>query len=406
VKAIHEGKADVFVVHWDALRLIPELRRIQFGTIIADEVHRASNRKAQSTRALKYLKSYRKLAMSGTASGDKPWNLWSILNWLWPSYYTSYWRFVNHYAVQEMVERTDKEGNTTQYRTFVGVKNVQSLHTQMEPWYIRHLKREQCCAHHPQGVMDWLPAKTYDTIWVDLSPTQRRVYNEMRDKMVAWVGEHEDSPLVASIVVAQMSRLSQMALATPEISWKVVPGKFHEDGRPVERMVVDLIAPSSKIDAVKELIKDHEDQKFVIFSSSKKACYLAAQVFEHSGISSMVLSGDTPDTERRGMVDRFARGDVQVFLAVIAAAAEGIDGLQHATDTAIFLDRSWSTIKNKQAEDRLHRDGQKNTVHIIDVMARNTLDFGRKQTLELKWAWIKEILGDNNIQKKILEGAA
>ena len=40
---------------------------------------------------------------------------------------------------------------------------------------------------------------------------------------------------------------------------------------------------------------------------------------------------------------------------------------------------------------------------IIDVMARNTLDFGRKQKLETKWSWIKSILGDD-AQDKVLKG--
>jgi SNF2 family DNA or RNA helicase len=401
VKAIHHAKADVYLMHWDALRLVvAELKKYTFGTVIADEVHRIANRKAQATRALKQLQTHRKLAMSGTASGDKPWNLWSILNWLWPTYYRSYWRFVNHYAVQELVSR----GNAA-YRQFTGVQNAQSLHKEMSPWYVRHLKREQCCTHHPEGVMHWLPEKTYDTIWVDLTPQQRRVYDQMKKDMVAWVGEHEESPLVASVVVAQMTRLSQIALATPVVSsqTKTRYDRALEETIEQDYVAVELIAPSSKIDAVKELIKDHDDKQFVIFSSSKKACYLAQQEFAKASISSEVLSGDTPDSQRRGMVNRFVAKEFQIFIAVIQAAAEGIDGLQHATDTAIFLDRSWSTIKNKQAEDRLHRGGQKDTVTIIDVMARNTLDFGRKQKLDMKWSFIKMILGDNAQQQVMKE---
>jgi SNF2 family DNA or RNA helicase len=384
VTDILRSQGDYYIMHWDALRLMPELANIQFGTIIADEVHRISNRKAQVTRALKKLKAYRKLGLSGTASGDKPENLWSINNWLWPTYYRSYWKFRKHYCVEEPVQRGDAT-----YTQITGVQNIPHLMNEMAPWYRRHLKREECCEHHPQGVMSWLPEKTYETIWVDLSPAQRRVYDQMKKEMVAWVGEHEDTPLIASVVVAQMTRLSQIALATPV---------FDEMGK------VGLIDPSSKIDAVKELILDHGDKQFVVFSSSKKAVYLAQASLARAGITSEVLSGDTPDSQRRGMVARFGDGEFQVFLAVIQAAAEGIDGLQHATDTAIFLDRSWSTIKNQQAEDRLHRGGQKNTVQIIDVMARNTLDFGRHQKLELKWSWIKQILGDTaKAQKNIVK---
>lgn len=391
VDAIRYKKAEVFICHWEALRLLrPEFDKykIEFGVVIADEVHRASNRKAQATLALKKIKTYRKLGLSGTASGDKPENLWSILNWLWPTYYKSYWKFRKHYCVEEPVHR----GNAT-YTQITGVKNIASLQEEMAPWYTRHLKREQCCPEHPNGIMGWLPEKTYESLWVDLTPQQRRVYDQMKKEMVAWVGAHEESPLVASVVVAQMTRLSQIALATPVVS---------EDEK--GRVLVDLEAPSSKIDAVKELIKDHERKQFVIFSSSKKACYLARRQFADAGIASEVLSGDTKDSDRRSMVNRFRANEFQVFIAVIQAAAEGIDGLQYATDTIIFLDRSWSTIKNKQAEDRLHRDGQKNAVTIIDVMARNTLDFGRLQRLETKWSFIKTILGDN-AQEKIMKGS-
>lgn len=375
VEDIRKRRGDVFLMHWDALRLMPELAGFQFNTIIADEAHRAANRKAQATRALKKLHTEHKLALSGTMSGDKPQNLWSILNWLYPRYYSSYWKFVKHYLVTEVQY---PQG----YQKIVGVQNTESLKEEMDPWFVRHLKKEKCCDHHPEGVMHWLPDKTYDILWVDLSPAQRRLYEQMRKNMIAWVNEHEDSPLVANVVVAQMTRLNQMALATPVID--------ETTG------AVDLISPSSKIDAVKEKILDAGEKQFAVFTSSKKAAYLAEQEFNKVGITTQVLSGDTKQTERDGLVQRFVDGDFQVFVGVIQAAGEGIDGLQHATDTMFFLDRSWSTVRNKQAEDRLHRGGSKDTVQIIDVMARSTLDWGRHQRLEQKWSWIREILGDKS----------
>lgn len=381
---IKRGRGDIFLMHWDALRLMPELNKIQFGCVIADECHRASNRKAMGTRYLKKIPTWHKLGLSGTASGDKPDALWSILNWLWPTYYSSYWRFRKHYCIEE-----DTQAGQASYRKITGVNlnTITSLHKEMAPWYKRHLKREKCCAHHPNGVMHWLPEKTYETVWVDLSPAQRRVYEQMRKNMVAWVGEHEETPLTASIVVAQMTRLTQMALATPEVD---------SEGK------VTLHMPSSKMDALKEILNDNPDKAFVVFTSSKQMANICQAELSKSHISSMVLSGDTPEAERRSLVDDFNGGRYRVVVGVIAAIAEGIDGLQRRADTGIFLDRSWSTLKNKQAEDRLHRGGQENAVTIIDVMARNTVDFGRKTKVDQKWEWIKTILGDN-VQKDLLE---
>ena len=388
IKAVQKGHGDVFLCHWDALRLMPELQKMQFNVVIADEVHRISNRKVQTTRALKKIPAHHKIAMSGTASGDKPENLWSVLNWLYPKYYSSYWRFRNHYCLEEMTYDASGRG----YRKIVGVKNTAQLTREMSPWYVRHLKREQCCEHHPNGVMEWLPEKIYERVYVDLSPTQRRVYNQMRQNMVAWVDEHDNSPLVASVVIAQLTRLSQIALATPEVSFLQGPKDAHGDDTVITKVALKL--PSSKMDALKEILDDNPDKAFVVFTSSKQMANLVADELQRTGTTCCVLSGDTPDAVRQSLVSDFNKGRFRVVVGVIMAIAEGIDGLQHTADTGIFLDRSWSTLKNKQAEDRLHRDGQKDTVTIIDIMARDTVDFGRATTLEMKWQNIKAILGD------------
>ena len=384
IRKIEQRRGDVFLMHWDALRLMPELRRTMFNTIIADEVHRASNREAQQTVSLKKIPRKHVLGLSGTAAGDKPDGLWSVNNLLYPTYYTSYWRFRKHYMVEEL----QPQG----YSKIVGLKNMESLHAEMAPWYVRHLKKQQCCPHHPDGVMPWLPDKSYDYIYVDLSPKQRKIYDQMHKHFVAWVGEHEGSPLVASVVIAQLTRLSQISLATPD---------FDDEGK------VILSEPSAKMDAVKELIDDHGDKVFTVFSASRQGCYLFEQKLKKKGISVAAWTGNTKEADKVAIRNAYRRGDIQVFIGSIAAIGEGVDFLQEQCDTGIFLDRHWSSWKNEQAEDRLHRDGQdSNKVQIIDVMARNTLDFGRHTKIKNKWSWIREILGDlKHAQTRVAEEA-
>jgi SWI/SNF-related matrix-associated actin-dependent regulator 1 of chromatin subfamily A len=84
----------------------------------------------------------------------------------------------------------------------------------------------------------------------------------------------------------------------------------------------------------------------------------------------------------------------RVMVSTIKAGGVGVDGLQKVCNNAIFLDRDWSPSINFQAEDRLHRGGQVKHPLIIDIMARNTVDAGRKQKIELKWSWIRAMLGD------------
>jgi SWI/SNF-related matrix-associated actin-dependent regulator 1 of chromatin subfamily A len=91
-------------------------------------------------------------------------------------------------------------------------------------------------------------------------------------------------------------------------------------------------------------------------------------------------------------------------MGTIAAGGEGIT--LTAASTVVFLDRSWKPSKNRQAEDRCHRIGQKDTVNIIDIMAKDTVDLGRRQRINMKWSWIKEILGDSKKVQKEAESWA
>lgn len=356
------SQGGVFCVHWEALRLMPELSKLRWTHIIADEVHRAKNRKAQQTRMLKTFHTQFKSGLSGTPVVNRPDELWSILNWLYPNTYKSYWKFVNKY-----VDYVTEFQQGHRYTRVIGPKNLDHLHEQIAPYFVRRRKKD---------VLKDLPDKYYTTVKVDLTPTQRRVYNQMRDTMIAWIGEHQDEVLPAPVVIAQLTRLQQFAVAYAE---------FGEGGR------IKLSEPSSKLDALEEIL-DETDEQVVVFSRFKQLINLLARRLDDRQEAYVALTGDTPQESRAGLVDKFQRGKARVFIGTIGAGGVGIT--LHAASRVVFLDRDWSPALNIQAEDRLHRIGQKNAVQVIDIMARNTVDMGRQQRLNMKWEWIRAILGD------------
>jgi SNF2 family DNA or RNA helicase len=352
-------RADVFCCHWEVVRLMPELHQPRWLHIIADECHRMKNRKAQQTKAVKALAGYWKTAMSGTPVVNRPDELWSVLNWLQPKQYSSYWKF---FKAHVMVETQFARGH--QYQQVVGPKNLELLHKNIEPWFVRRLKKD---------VLLDLPDKYYTEIKVDLNYQQRRIYNQMRDDMLAWIGQQQDEVLPAPVVIAQLTRLQQFAIAY---------ATFNDDH-------VQLSEPSSKLDAVMEIIDETEEQ-VVVFSRFKQAVNLLAYRLEQHGIKYVLLTGDVSQEERTRAVAKFQRGEAQVFIGSIAAGGVGIT--LHAASTVVFIDRDWSPALNSQAEDRLHRYGQKNAVQVIDIVARNTIDLGKHQMLETKASWIRSIL--------------
>lgn len=368
VDELNDDNFDVFVCHWPSLRLMPQLSERSWYHVIADEAHALQNRKSKQSVHLKEIKTFYRTALTGTPAYDKPDDLWSILNWLYPKYWSSYWKYYNEHIIFH---------NFNGYKTIVGVANPEKLQKEMEQFYIRRKKEE---------VIWDLPDKYYTTVNVDLHPAQRRAYNSMRDKMMAWIGEHEQEPVVAPIIIAQLIRLQQFACAFAE---------FNE-----EKQKLKLSAPSSKIDAAVEIIES-TDAQVVVFSQFSQVIDLLCDRLEKKGISVGKFTGGTSAVDRAKIVSEFQDGKIKVFAGTIAAGGVGIT-LTAAT-VCIFTDRSWSNALNLQAEDRLHRIGQKSAVQIIDIIANDTIDAKRIKVIQQKWEWIKRLIGDSKSDPKMDE---
>lgn len=383
LKHLKHGDPGFYILHWELLRnvnpkywaareLYPELLRTKFFHVIADECHRVKSRKAQQAKVLKKINHNSKsptgfdgyrTGLTGTPITNRPPDLWSILNWLRPKEYSSYWAYDARYAIWVPVIRGSK-----QYREYVGPKNEEELRRKIRPFTVQRRKED---------VLPDLPARYFTTIKVDLSAAQRRAYDSMRKNMVAWIGEHEDDPLIATAAVAKLMRLQQLAIAH---------ASFDDEGN------ITLSEPSSKLDAVMEKLEDTEEQ-VVIFSQSKQAIKLLAARLSNQGISCSIFHGDVAQSQRRIELDRFKSGEARVFVATGQSGGEGLDGLQLAS-TLIRIDRSWSHARDDQEISRLDRAGQKSAVHVIDIVARDTVDQLKFRRIDQKRNWAAQVLDE------------
>lgn len=357
--------ADVYVLHYEALRLMPELRDFGWGHIIADECHKLKGRKSRMTKAAKKIRAPYITAMSGSPATDRPQDLWSVLNFLKPKSYSSFWKFYDSFVDYEIVY---PQG----YHKTVGPADAwfESGLPAIRPFYVRRLKED---------VLENLPAKVTHKVYVDLSPKQRTLYNQMRDDMIAWIDSlnEGEQALPAPAVIAQLQRLQMIAIGTPY---------FNDAGK------IGLQDPSSKIDAVIDILEENEDEQFVIFSQFKHPLRILKNRFDSQGVTYASFTGDDHQRLREIGKREFIEGKRKHLIGTIGSGGVGVDGLQHAACNVIFIDRQWSPMLNEQAEDRLHRGAQTRVVNVIDIIARDTVDAGRLQRITLKGKYIKEML--------------
>lgn len=391
--------ADVYVVHYDALRimgvdgLVKALPKGQWLHIILDEIHKIKNRKAKTSKeAVEVGKHFEyRSGASGTPMENRPDELFHIFKFFFPTMKSrkgvnmklwfrkvlnSYWRFYERYV--EYYE--DDEG----YHHIIGPRNVAELKELREPFWIRRLKDD------PEVDLQ-LPPKQYQPYEVDLLPKQRKAYDGMKRNLIAWIGANENQPVNAPIVAVQLIRLQQFALAYGEI----VPVKIRRRKTNKIEIVdkVKLTEPSSKLDCLCDILEDLGDTQCIVYSTSKQVMNMAqVRLEDRLSVTTGLITGDVTDIRRSAAIKRFQQGDTQVLCATIRSGGQGLN-LQNA-NTVIFLDRDWVPGKNQQGEDRVHRSGQQHkSVHIIDIMARNTVDQRKDREIKRKWSWIKEVVG-------------
>ena len=119
-------------------------------------------------------------------------------------------------------------------------------------------------------------------------------------------------------------------------------------------------ASQAKIASTVEIAEEVIDQggSIVIFVAFHQSGETIARML---GVN--LFSGDTPLARRQELVDRFQAGTDKAFVCTIGAGGVGIT--LTAAQTVVLVDRPFTPGETIQAEDRLHRIGQKNPVTSI-----------------------------------------
>ena len=128
----------------------------------------------------------------------------------------------------------------------------------------------------------------------------------------------------------------------------------------------------AKVPHVIEFVKNimEIEESVVVFCHHKVIHNLLHQSLDEFLPSSII--GGQSDKKRQENIDKFQNGDTKLMIAGLRAGNLGIN-LTRAK-YVIFAELDWSPAIHRQAEDRLHRIGQKNTVFAYYLIGKRTLD--------------------------------
>jgi len=133
---------------------------------------------------------------------------------------------------------------------------------------------------------------------------------------------------------------------------------------------------TAKLKAVKAYVSDLIDQdvKFLIFAFHLNVLDgIEETVKKHKNVKYIRIDGSTTQGKRQKLVDEF-RFNNEYKVAILSITAAGVGLTFTPCSTSIFAELYWTPGTLLQAEDRVHRIGQKSNVTIQYLLAKGTLD--------------------------------
>ncbi len=306
-----------------------------FHYIILDESQAIKNGGSQVSKAVKLLKAKNRLVMTGTPVENNTFDLYSQFEFINPGLLGSEEFFKNEFA-NAIDKNQDKEASSM-------------LRKMIYPFMLKRTKEE---------VAKDLPDKTETTLFCEMGPKQRKVYDAFRDKYRNQLiskfntdGKEKSGMLILEALMKLRQICDSPALLSDE-------GEFTQD--------------SIKLDEItREIEENASNHKILIFSQFLKMLDLIRNYLDKQGISYEYLDGST--TDRAARVNRFQSDKkCRVFLISLKAGGVGLNLTE--ADYVYLVDPWWNPAVEAQAIDRTHRIGQKNKVFAYKMICKDTIE--------------------------------
>lgn len=330
---------------WGAL-----LKTAGFKTVIFDECHKIKNPKAKRTTSIMNMCQLipNRIALSGTPIESRPIEFFTTLQLVAPKLFPNYWQFGVRYC-----------GDVSNYGVrFNGASNTQELNDILtDNCMIRRRKAD---------VLADLPAKQRQVIPVQINMTEYEKAERMFVDMVADTDGHIDNEQRIGIL-AQIEKCKQAA----------VLGKMKQAIEFIENYL-------------------ETGKKLVVFATHIFTLDMLQKEFKNISVR---VDGSVTGLKRQQAVDKFQNDDnIKLFLGNIKAAGVGLT-LTAASDT-LTLELGWTPGEHEQAEDRVHRIGQKaDSVMAYYMIAQGTIEQKIMQILDEKRVVLAQVLDGETVSQ-------
>ena len=334
VTLIRTGKSkelpqtDIYVINYELLlKRSADLEKVGIRTIVCDEVHNLRSKTTQKYKAVKKLAAlptvqYR-IGLSGTPIYNRGSEIWPIIDILKPGLLGSFKEFCEYFCYVN-----DKGKAIVLENKRASLRNELQKHVMLRRKKADVLKELKDKVRYKEVIAsdtDYY-LEELDKIWKKLEDEQKEAQTEFSKS-------------------ASYHRAIQS-----------------------ERQIAGVAKLPHVINFVKNIMEIEES--VVVFCHHKVIHKLLHESLQE--FSPVSIIGGQTDSTRQDQIDKFQKGESKLMIAGIRAGNVGINLTK--AKYVIFAELDWSPAIHRQAEDRLHRIGQKNTVFAYYLIGNGTLD--------------------------------
>jgi len=319
---------DFYIINYELLyKRTKDLSKLNIKTIVCDEVHNLRSKTTQKYKAVKKLAAlpsvlYR-LGLSGTPIYNRGSEIWPIVDILRPGLLGSFKEFCEYFCY------VNEKG-----KAIVLENKRASLRNELQKHVMLRRKKSD--------VLKELKDKVR---YKEVIDSDTDYYFEELEKIWTKLEEEQKDAETAFDKSASYQRAIQS-----------------------ERQIAGIAKLPHVINFVKNIMEIEES--VVVFCHHKVIHKLLHESL--SEFSPVSIIGGQSDKLRQDQIDKFQKGESKLMIAGLRAGNVGIN-LTRAK-YVIFAELDWSPAIHRQAEDRLHRIGQKNTVFAYYLIGNGTLD--------------------------------
>ena len=304
--------------------------RFNFDMIVIDELSSFKSYSAKRFKALLKVRPYveRIVGLTGTPSSNGLMDLWAEYRLL--DFGERLGRYITRYRLKYFTP--DKRSATVifSYKLLPGAED--EIYNAISDITISMKAKDYLK----------MPDLIINEVTVDLDPSERRTYETLRKEMVVQISEQEE---IDAVNAASLSgKLLQMA-----------NGAVYDEDKRVLRI------HDKKLDALEDLIEAANGKPVLIAYWYK---HDLERIKERFNVREILNDQDIRD---------WNNGKIDVAVIHPASAGHGLN-LQQGGSTMIWFGLTWSLELYEQANARLYRQGQNETVVIHHIITKGTID--------------------------------